>query len=61
MSSNSIIFQWLENLYVIMPAKAYSYFLWCETNISLQNFFMASFSLYILTEASPLEQLTIEL
>jgi hypothetical protein len=39
-----------------MPAKAQSHFLRCEARRSLQNFSMASFSLYIPTEVSPLEQ-----
>jgi hypothetical protein len=39
-----------------MPAKAQSHFLWCEARRSLQNFSMASFSLYIPTEVSSLEQ-----
>jgi hypothetical protein len=61
MSSDSITFWKLENLHVTMPAKEHSHFLWCEAKRSLQNFFMASFSLYIPTEVSPLEQLAIEL
>jgi hypothetical protein len=39
-----------------MPAKAQSHFLRCEARRSLQNFSMASFSLYILTEVSLVEQ-----
>jgi hypothetical protein len=39
-----------------MPAKAQSHFLRCESRRSLQNFSMASFSLYIPTEVSSLEQ-----
>jgi hypothetical protein len=39
-----------------MPAKAQSHFLRCEASWSLQNFSMASFSLYIPTEVSSLEQ-----
>jgi hypothetical protein len=61
MSSDPILFRWLENLHVTMPAKAHSHFLWCEAKRSLQNFSMASLSLYIPTEVSPLEQLAIEL
>jgi hypothetical protein len=57
MSSNFITFQRLENLHVVMPAKAQLYFLWCEAKRSLQEFSVASFSLYIPTEVSPLEQL----
>jgi hypothetical protein len=41
-----------------MLAKAQSHFLWCEAWRSRQNFSMASFSLYIPTEISPLEQLS---
>jgi hypothetical protein len=61
MSSDFITIQGLENLHVAMPTKAHSHFLWCEARISLQNFSMASFNLYIPTEVSPLEQLSIEL
>jgi hypothetical protein len=39
-----------------MPAKAQSHFLRCEARRSLQKFSMASFSLYIPTEVSSLEQ-----
>ena len=39
-----------------MPAKAQSHFLRCEARRPLQNFSMASFSLYILTEVSSLEK-----
>jgi hypothetical protein len=39
-----------------MPAKAQSHFHWCEASRSLQNFSMASFSLYIPTKVSSLEQ-----
>jgi hypothetical protein len=39
-----------------MPAKAQSHFLRSEARRSLQNFSMASFSLYIPTEVSLLEQ-----
>jgi hypothetical protein len=39
-----------------MPAKAQSHFLRCEARRPLQNFSMASFSLYIPTEVSSLEQ-----
>jgi hypothetical protein len=39
-----------------MPAKAQSHFLRCEARRSLQNFSMTSFSLYISTEVSSLEQ-----
>jgi hypothetical protein len=39
-----------------MPAKAQSHFLRCEARRLLQNFSMASFSLYIPTEVSLLEQ-----
>jgi hypothetical protein len=47
MKTDSITFWRLENLHVAMPAKAQSHFLWCEATRSLQNFFFASFSLYI--------------
>jgi hypothetical protein len=56
MSSDSITFRWLKNLHVAIPAKAQSHFLRCEARTSLQNFSMASFSLYIPTEVSSLEQ-----
>jgi hypothetical protein len=39
-----------------MPAKPQSHFLRCEARRSLQNFSMASFSLYMPTEVSSLEQ-----
>jgi hypothetical protein len=61
MSSDSITFQRLKNLHIAMPAKAQSYFLRCEARRSLQNFSMASFSLYIPTEVSQLEQFSIKL
>jgi hypothetical protein len=61
MSTDSITFQWLENLHVVMSAKAQSHFLWCEAKTSLQNYFMASFSLYIPTKVSTLEQFSIKL
>jgi hypothetical protein len=52
----SSLAKWVENLHVAMPAKAQSHFLWYEARRSLQNSFIASFSLYIPTEVSPLEQ-----
>jgi hypothetical protein len=61
MSSDSITFRRLKNIHVAMPANAQSHFLQCEARRSLQNFFMASFSLYIPTEVSPLEQFSIKL
>jgi hypothetical protein len=61
MSSDSITFRRLENLHVAMPAKAQSHFLRCEAKRSLQNFSMASFSLYIPTKVSLLEQFSIKL
>jgi hypothetical protein len=53
MSSDSITFRRLENIHVVIPTKAQSHFLRCEARRSLQNFSMASFSLYIPTEVSP--------
>jgi hypothetical protein len=44
-----------------MPPKAQSHFLRCEVRTSLQNFYTASFSLYIPTKVSPLEQFSIKL
>jgi hypothetical protein len=61
MSSDSVTFRRLENLHVAMMAKAQSRFLQCEGKRSLQKFSMASFSMYIPTEVSPLEQFSIKL
>jgi hypothetical protein len=61
MSTDFITFQRLENLYVATAAKPQSHFHGCAANGSLQNFSMASLSLYIPTEVSPLEKLSIEL